>query len=239
MDDLHRHCPRRPITAFNGIEQVLDVIVGLLSSKLQGHISRKRLDPASGFEMPFDVNKTTILVLLSATLKTSRVLQTHLLVQGVGMDTISVDVPQRRGNATLPKKVHKSVDALWVVNVKVPEHARVWDIRPRMPLVAPIHAGELDRIADEEDWKIIENKVLIAFFGVELCGPATDIANCVAGAFLAGNRGDTCQDLRLLPYAGEELGIGKIGDIVSDLELAPGSGGFGVDTSMRPLAAWS
>lgn len=77
------------------------------------------------------------------------------------------------------------MNSFGIVDVKVPEHGVVGAIGLRMPLMASVHRGKLDGIPNEEDRKIIEDKVLNTLFGIELGRPTSNIANCVAGSLLA------------------------------------------------------
>lgn len=103
------------------------------------------------------------------------------------MDTEAIDVSQGSWNTALSEQVHQSVNPLRVVYVEVPEHGVVWYIGLRVSLVAPVHGGELDRIPNEEYGKIVEDEVLDALFGIELCCPASNIADRVAGPLFAAD----------------------------------------------------
>ena len=43
-----------------------------------------------------------------------------------------------------------------------------------------IHTWKLDRIADKEDWQIVEDKVLVTILGIEFHSPSTYITNGIA-----------------------------------------------------------
>lgn len=82
------------------------------------------------------------------------------------MHTEPINVPQRRRDAALSKKVHQRMDALGIVDMVIPKHGIVGNVCPRVPLVAAVHGGELDGVADEEDGQVIEDKILDAVFRV-------------------------------------------------------------------------
>lgn len=149
------------------------------------------------------------------------------------MDAEAIDIPQRSRDAARPKEVHQRVDSLRVVLVEIPKHGIVGHIGLRVPLVAPIHGRELDRISDEEDGQVIEDKILDALLRVELGRPAPDIADRVAGALFATNGRDASQDLGLLPDTREELCIGQIRHIFKHLKLAKGAGGLCVHAPVK------
>lgn len=96
------------------------------------------------------------------------------------MNSEAINVLNRFRNASPSKKVHEGVNTLWVVLMEVPKHSIVWNIGPRVSLVAAIHGRELDGISDEEHRKVVEYKILDTLLGIKLCRPATDIANGIA-----------------------------------------------------------
>jgi hypothetical protein len=87
---------------------------------------------------------------------------------------------QRGRNAALSEKMHQRMYSLWIIDVEVPKHVRIWNIRTWMAFMAPIHAGKLYRVANEEDWQIVEDEVLITILGKELHGPSTYITDGIA-----------------------------------------------------------
>lgn len=122
----------------------------------------------------------------------------------------AVDVSQRGWNAALPKEMHQSVDTFGVVEMKVPKHGIVWYIGLGMPLVASIHGWKLDGIADEKHRQVVENKVLDAFFSIELGCPPSDITDRIAGAFLPANSGDTSEDFGLFTNTCQEICVCQV-----------------------------
>jgi hypothetical protein len=126
------------------------------------------------------------------------------------MHAETIDVSQRGWNAALPKKMHQSMDAFRVVEMKVPKHSVIWYISLGMPFVASIHGWELDWIADEEYRQVIEDKVLDAFFSVELGRPPSDITDRITGAFLPTNSRDSSEDFGLLANTCQEIGIRQV-----------------------------
>lgn len=100
------------------------------------------------------------------------------------MNTETIDVSQRRRNATLSKEVHQGMNTLRVVQMKVPEHGIIRNIRLGMSLVTAVHGRKLDRISDEEHGQIIKDKVLDTLFSVEFGRPAANITDSIAGSFL-------------------------------------------------------
>lgn len=113
---------------------------------------------------------------------------THSFVQRIGVYTETINVAKRRWDSTLTKQMHQRMDALWVVDVKIPKHSVVGHICLWVSFMGAIHGGKLDRVPNKEYWKIVENKVLNTFLSIKLGRPATDITNCIAGTFLSTDR---------------------------------------------------
>lgn len=156
----------------------------------------------------------------------------YRLVQSVRVHTKSIDVTKRGWNTPLAKQVHQGVDALGVVNVKVPKHAVVRHVGLRVPLVGSVHGGELDGVPNEKDRQVVKDKILNTLFGVELGSPAADITHGIAGALHAADGRDAGQDGRLLAYARKELGIGNVRDVFQNLKFSKGPCCLGVDASI-------
>lgn len=94
--------------------------------------------------------------------------------------------------------MHQRVNTFLVVDVVVPEHVGVRNVRYRMSLVAAIDTGELDRISDKEDRQTVEDEILVSFLGEELHGPATNITDSVGSTSLASCSRDTGEKGSLL-----------------------------------------
>ena len=126
------------------------------------------------------------------------------------MHTERIDIAERLWNPATTEEVHQSMDAFLIIDMIVPEHILIWDIGLWVAFVASVHAGELDRVADEEDWQIVEHKVLVALFRVHLHGEATDIAEGIAGTFLASDGRDTAENIGFLADLIEESSVRKV-----------------------------
>ena len=63
LDHLDINSPGREITILDGVEQVLDMVVGLCASQIQSSIGIHGLDALVGLEVPFDIDVASILLL--------------------------------------------------------------------------------------------------------------------------------------------------------------------------------
>jgi hypothetical protein len=81
---------------------------------------------------------------------------------------VGVDMSQRGRNATLAEKMHQSMYPFLIVDMEVPKHIWIGNVCLWMAFVAPIHTGKLDRVANKEDWQIVEDKILVAILCKDL-----------------------------------------------------------------------
>lgn len=145
------------------------------------------------------------------------------------MDAESIDIAQGSRNPTLSEEVHQGMDAFRVIDMKVPEHGVIWNVRPRVSLMTPVHRWELDGVPDEEDREVIEHEILDSFIGVELGRPTSHISNRITGALFPAYGRDSGEKLGLLPDASQEGCVGQVRDILQDFEFAEGACGFGMN----------
>src|ERR1700733_9555621 len=91
-----------------------------------------------------------------------------------------------------------------------------------------IEIRKAQRVAKEEHRRIVAYHVPIALFGVELQGETADVALSIRSAALAGDRGKTREQWRLLADFGEDFRFGMATDVMRDSEGPMRTGTFGV-----------
>lgn len=96
------------------------------------------------------------------------------------MYTVCINISQRGRNAALPEKMHQRMYSFRIVDMEVPKHVWIWNICTWMAFMAPIHAWKLDRVANEEDWQIVEDEILVTILSKELHSPSAYIADSIA-----------------------------------------------------------
>jgi len=84
------------------------------------------------------------------------------------------------------------------------------------------------RVAEEEDRRVVSDDVPVALVRIELQGESSDVALRVGGAALAGYGREAREHLGLLADLGEDAGLGVLGDVMCHGEGAEGSGTLGV-----------
>jgi hypothetical protein len=115
----------------------------------------------------------------------------YLFAKGIRVDTECIDVAEGGRNAPLAEQMHQSMYTLLIVDMKIPKHAWVRNVRLWMAFMTPIHAWELDRVSNEEDRQVVEDEVLVAIFREEPHCPSSHISHGIAGSFLASHGGDS------------------------------------------------
>lgn len=190
LHDLDAEEPCRIVSLLDRVVQIFDVVVRFRARQSFGGLAVHRLDAAFGPEMPLDVDKAPVLTKSIAANEIQAVVSTDLLVQGVRVHAEAVDVSQRLRYTAWADQVHQGVNALRVVDVVIPEHVVLRHVHLRMPFVAAVHAWELDRVPDEENWQVVEDEIVIAIFREKLDRETSDVSYGVAGALFTTHCGD-------------------------------------------------
>ena len=97
-----------------------------------------------------------------------------------------------------------------------------------VPFHGVVEVGELERIAQEEDRRVVAHQIPVALLGIEFHGEAPDVPLGIGGAALAGDGGKAQEAVGLLADLGEDLGLGVLGDVMGDGKGAVGAGTLGV-----------
>ena len=94
-----------------------------------------------------------------------------------------------------------------------------------------VQVGEFQRVAEEEDWRVVAHEIPVALIRIEFDGEAADVAFGVSGAAFARNRGETHEQIGFFADLGEQGGFGIAGDVVGNRKRAVCAGAFGVHTA--------
>ena len=136
------------------------------------------------------------------------------------------------GNAPVAHHDGDLVQCLRQRSPEVPVVPGAAQIGARVAFDGVVEVGELQRIAQEENGRVVAHQVPVSLLGVELDGKAADIALGVGRSALAGHRGKAGEEIGLLSHLGEDLRLGVAGDVVGDGEGAVGPGALGVHASL-------
>jgi hypothetical protein len=76
---------------------------------------------------------------------------------------------------------------------------------------------------------MVAHDIVVTLLCEELHSEAPDVPNGVGTSLFTTSGADSGKNWGLLANSIEELGRSKMGDIMSDFEFSPGTGGFGMD----------
>ena len=107
----------------------------------------------------------------------------------------------------------------------------------RMALLRVDEVGELERIADEEDRRVVAHQIPVALVGVELHGKAAHVTLGVGRAHLSGHGGKARDQWRDPAHFREDAGTGVARDVLGDGEGAEGAPALGVDDALGDALA--
>lgn len=150
----------------------------------------------------------------------------------VRAETVHV-TPRLRDSAVTHQPGHL-VRGLGPQRPEVPLHVVVAQTGSRQSLLRVDEVGgELDRVLDEEDGRVVADEVVVAVLGVELDGESARVTPGVGGAaLLAGDGGEAHE--RLGPGAGlEQSGLRVAAHVVGDDQFAERTAALGVDDALR------
>ena len=91
--------------------------------------------------------------------------------------------------------------------------------------------GELGRISQEEDGRVVEDPVVVALLSVELDSEATRVPRGVWGSLLSANSREPNERPRLLSDLREEVRRCELRNVVGDLELPESTGALRVNNT--------
>ena len=150
--------------------------------------------------------------------------------EGVAAEAVHVAIGER--DAAIAHDDRDLVQRLGQRGPEVPVVLRAAQVGARVALHGVVEVRELERVAQEEDRRVVADEVPVALFGVELHGEAADVALGVGRAALAGHGGEAHEHLGLLADGREDLGLGVAGDVVGDGEGAVGARALGVHPAL-------
>ena len=143
--------------------------------------------------------------------------------QAVSVATEAVHVTVAVRNAAIRKQNGDLVQRFGRMRPEIPHHLRTFQVALRQTLLGVNEVRKLQRIADEEHWRVVANDVPVAFLGVELQGETTRIALGVGRTTLATYGRKAQKGWRLFAYRFEQLGTGVFSDITGDGERTVGA----------------
>jgi hypothetical protein len=151
--------------------------------------------------------------------------------------SVAVHEAKAVGDSTIAVKEHHLVRALGPKGDEVPVSVRVFEIRLRVALLAPDEAREENRIADEEDRRVVPHQIPNTVLCVELHGETSRISYGVCAASLTSDGRETHRNRRPLANLLKNLRCGVLGDVMRDFKVSESSTAFCMLHSFRDALA--
>ncbi len=215
--DLHRKHPARMLATPDRLEQVAAVEVSIASRHGGCFGVAEELHALVGMEVILDPEFLALGI------------NPHICVRA-----IAVHMPPGPRQSAFAHQIGHLMRALWIVDPEIPLHVIVAQARIGKPLLTADKVRELHRVANEEDWRVIADQVVIAFTGVEFQREATHVAPGVGAAHLTGYgrkaRQHLCRHTLLEQGC---FGIGR--NVLGGFEYAERPGTLGVWLTLRHL----
>ncbi|OQB99613.1 MAG: hypothetical protein BWX80_03632 [Candidatus Hydrogenedentes bacterium ADurb.Bin101] len=150
-----------------------------------------------------------------------------------GVASEPVHVPVGGGDAPVAHDHGNLVQRLGQGGPEIPVVQGAAQVGARVALDGVIEVGELQRVAQEENGRIVADQVPVAFFRVEFRGETANITFRISGAPFARHGGKSGKSLRFLADFGKNLCPGIACNIVGHGKSAEGAGTFGVHAPFR------
>ena len=160
----------------DGIEQVAAVIIAILPGHLVGFILRQMRIPVALIAVPVKLDPEFLAFLID---------------QHVGVAGIAVHLAPVLRNAAVAHQIGDLMRAFGAQGPEIPLHVMIAQTIVGPALLAADEMLEFQRIANEEDRRVVADHVEIAVLGIDLDRKAARIAPGVRAAALTGNRAET------------------------------------------------
>lgn len=218
--NLNEHAPLRKIALLDRTEQIFLIAFARLSDEFRSFGIRVMLMTLQRLEMEF----------YPVALATD-------VQKRVGVRTIAVHMANTDRAAAIRKQNCHLVQAFRRQRPEVPHRGRRAKIGSRMPLLRMDEIREFQRIADEEDRRVVANEVPVSFPGIKLDRKAAHVAFRVGCAEFTGHGRKADQKIGLFADRIEQLRVRVLRNILRHREAAECAPAFGVDDALRNALA--
>jgi hypothetical protein len=124
------------------------------------------------------------------------------------------------------------VQTFRVVGEEVKDSPVLLDVRFWVRLKSVDHVRELHPIADEENRKVVSNKIKVPLSGVELDCKTTRVSQGLGTSTLMDNGGEPDNDRSLNTGSSEKVSTSEVRDIMSDLKETFSTGSSGMNHTL-------
>ena len=179
--DLHAHPPFGEVTLLDGVEKIALRVVWIRSFQRARLLAEEVLDPLLGFEVPFHVEEFVLRI-----------------DQAERVTAEAVHVPVAVRSPAVGEENRHLVQRFRRERPEIPHHRWRFQVRFRIALLCVDEIAELQRIANEENGRVISHHIPIAFFCVKLQGKPAWVACRIRRTFFAPHGRKPNESRRLL-----------------------------------------
>ncbi len=187
-------------------QQILVMVIGVGGADRGGLGVGEVLDPLVGLEVIFDPEGFAPGV---DPLEGVRAEAVHVAIAG--------------GNAAIAEQHGELVRGLRRMGEEIPGVLGLLHVGEGIALLRMDEVGEFQRIADEEDRRVVADQIVIALLRIEFEGEAARIAHHVGRAALQRHCRETQKHIGALAHGAEELRPGPVAAFPGDFEIAVGA----------------
>jgi hypothetical protein len=201
--DLHADPPFREVSVLDVVEQIALKALAILADDLFGLRVGQVSVALHRLEVEFHPDALVVLV-----------------DQAEGMAAVAVHLAVVLRQAPVAHRDRDLMQRFRQQGPEVPVVVGAAHVGLGIALHRMVQVRELQRIAQEEDRRVVADHVPVAFLGIEFDGEAADVAFGVGRAALTGDGGEAGEHVGLLAHLGQELGAGVLRDVVGHREGA-------------------
>lgn len=152
---------------------------------------------------------------------------------------VSVHVSVRVWSSSIREEGHDLVDGLLMGREIVPEHGGIFEVCLGVALLGVDEEGEIGRVTDKEDGRVVVDPIPIAFLCVEFDGEAAGITGGIGRALFSTNSREACDAVGFLANSIKHVDGGDVGDVVSDFKDTISTSTLGMDDTLGDTLAWT
>jgi len=149
-----------------------------------------------------------------------------------GVGGVSVHVAVAIGGTTVGEQNSDLMEGLGGVGPEVEGGVGVLQVVNGVALLGVDEIGELNGVFNEENGCVVSDHIVVTFLGVMLDSETTGVTVTVVGTALTGDGRETEEDGGLLADLVEELGLAKMGNIMSYNALTVSGSALSVDNTL-------
>jgi hypothetical protein len=124
------------------------------------------------------------------------------------------------------------MESLWGVLPEIEDHIGVVKVSGWVSLLGMEEIWEFNWIIDEENWSVVSNHIVVTFFGIEFDGESSWVSDGISSTSFSSDSRESKEQWGSLSNGIEESSLGKMGNIIGNLEDTMSTRSFSMDNSL-------